>query len=139
MAGALVGPRRVRGQVLVFVALALTALLMLVMAAISYGTLTWRTMRALTAANLAAHAGTMEVRLLPDGRMVPNGRGPQVAALVFARNQPTHTTWLGATCGLIGERPYCEVRVRVKGAFWAPDRIVRARAVLAWGVTRENQ
>ncbi len=141
MAKPLVNLRRCtpKGQVLPFVAITLAALLILILATISYGVLTLRTMRALAAADLAAHAGAMEVRVLPNGQIVPNGRGPHMARNVFLQHQPPHTSLVGVSCGLHARRPFCEVTVRVEGAFWAPDRVVKARALLVQGITQEGQ
>jgi len=137
MAGTLVRTR-LRGQVFPLMALFLAALLVLVMAALSYGVLTVRLMDALAAADLAAHAGAMQIHVLPDGRYETR-RGERVAQAVFRRHALPFARLQGAVCGVDDGKPWCEVTVRVEGALWAPDRTIHARAVLAAGVTGEDQ
>ena len=138
MAGPLV-ILRPRGQVFPLMALFLSALLILVMAALSYGVLTVRLMDALGAADLAAHAGAMQIHVLPDGRY-ESRRAERVAREVFTRHHLPYAHLQGVTCGVDArERPWCEVVVEVEGALWAPNRTIHARSVLAAGVTREDQ
>ena len=145
MAGTLVktadGHRRTaKGQVLPLLAVALAGFILLVVAALDYGVITLRVMHAVAAADMAAHAGAMRNRVLPDGRIVMLPDAEAVAARVFRENRAPYTHFRGAECGVLnGRRPWCEVAVEVEGAFWTRRRIVKARAVLAGGVTREGQ
>ena len=137
---ALRGGRGVRGQVLPLLAVALAGFILLVLAALDYGAVTLRVMHAVAAADMAAHAGAMRSRVLPDGRIVMMPDAEAVAARVFRENRTPYTRFLGAECGVIhGRMPWCEVKVEVQGALWTRRRIVRARAVLTEGVTREGQ
>ncbi len=129
-----------RGQVLPLLAVALAGFILLVIAALDYGAVTLRVMHAVAAADMAAHAGAMRNRVLPDGRIVMLPDAEARARQVFLENRIPYARFRRAECGVMnGRRPWCEVTVEVEGAFWTRRRIVKARAVLAEGVTREGQ
>ncbi len=137
MAGTMVA-RRLKGQVFPLVALSLGALLVLIMAALSYGVLTARLMDTLGATQLAAHAGAMAIHVLPDGRY-QLANSERVARDVFAQHRLPYASLESVTCGLDQGRPWCEVAARVEGVLLAPGMTVHSRAILVPGITREGQ
>ncbi len=134
---ALMHPRR--AQVLPIMALILSALVVLIMAALSYSVLTARVMRALAAAEQATHAGAMQIMVLPDGTYRLTNSATTVRR-IFAMHNLSYARLTRVTCALDDQgRPFCEARVAVQGLFWAPRVEVSARSVLPAGVTREGQ
>ncbi len=129
----------VRGQVAPIVALVLSALVILVMAALSYSTLTARVMRALAAGEQATHAGAMQIMVMPDGTYRV-GEGAATVRRIFAMHNLPYARLTRVVCALDREgRPFCEARIAVQGLFWAPKVEVSTRSVLPYGVTREGQ
>lgn len=132
--------RRLRGQIMPWLAVMLPIVVLLLLFAISYGTITLRAMRVMAAADLAAHAGAQAVRLWPNGRLRDGRQAEETAARFFRAQAPSYARLQGVQCGVMDAGPYCEVTAHVPGGFFlAPDRVVQARAVLAYGTTREKQ
>lgn len=102
-----------------------------------------RTMEAVAVADLSAHAGAQEIRLLPNGKIlsdVPSAE--RVAADYFRMQTPSYVQFVNVVCGDTSERPFCRVTARVRSAgYLFPPRPITVHAVgyLAWGVTREEQ
>jgi hypothetical protein len=133
---------RQKGQVIADFAIFLPILALTVIMAIDFLITTGRAMETISAADLAAHAGAQEVKLLRNGKIEPNGKGPSVAAYYFALQKPAHARFVSASCGLSNNRPACEVVAETTtSGFFLPERPVRIRSVgyLAYGSTRDDQ
>lgn len=130
-----------RGQVLPYVALALAFLVMVAAFALSYATLSIRVIHVTAIADTAAHAGAMEVRVLPNGKILPSSHAVSTVRRVFYEQAPPYATLQGVQCGLLPTKePYCDVVVSVRSKFLlAAHSTVRVRSVLAYGVTRSKQ
>jgi hypothetical protein len=102
-----------------------------------------RVMETIAAADLAAHAGAQQIMLLPDGTIEPFSSQASATATSFFIAQAPPEASLGAiSCGLIQERPACQVSARVRSAGWLlPETWINVSAVgyLAYGVTEGDQ
>jgi len=118
----------------------LAVLTLLAAFALSYGTLTLRAMRVMAVADTAAHAGAMEVHVLPDGYVMETARAERVAASFFERQAPDYATLQSVQCGVVEEGPYCDVSAEVRSGFlFTASHVVQVRSVLAYGATRGGQ
>ena len=132
--------RRRRGQVMVEGTLILAALTLLAAFALSYGTLTLRAMRVMAIADASAHAGAMDVHVLPNGDVTETDRAARTAADYFARQAPAYARLQYVQCGATETGPYCDVAVVVRTDFVFPaSHVVQVRSVLAYGATRGGQ
>jgi hypothetical protein len=101
-----------------------------------------RAMEAVAVADLSAHAGAQEVRLLPNGKILSDVDAAEEVAYDYFRMQaPSYVQFVDVVCGDSVDRPFCRVTVRVNSpGFLFPSRPVTVHAVgyLAWGITREK-
>lgn len=132
--------RRQRGQVLAFVTPIIAVFTLLAALALSYGTLTLRAMRAMAVADTAAHAGAMEIHVLPNGKIVDTAAAERVAARAFAAQAPSYARLQSVQCGYSQQGPFCDLTVLVHSNFlFSAEHVVEVRSVLAYGVTRGGQ
>lgn len=132
--------RNESGQVLALVAVVLAGMAIFIALVLSYGTLTLRVMHTMAAADAAAHAGAMEVHVLPNGRIETSRRAEDVTASMFIEQAPSYARLRSVTCGLVDEKPYCDLTVHIVSDTFLPvSTNVNVRAVLAYGTTRGEQ
>ena len=100
-------------------------------------------MRAVAAADLAAHAGAQSVHVHPDGELeILNGPAETTAATVFQLQRPRGAVLQSVSCGMVQEKPSCTIRAAVRSAgILIPGRWIEytATGYLAYGVTRQDQ
>jgi hypothetical protein len=99
-------------------------------------------MEAISAADLAAHAGAQEINLQPDGSLIGTSQGSEIAAMYFQRQAPGHTKLASTACGRYQGRPGCQVQVQVRSAgYLIPARWITVNAIgyMAYGVTEGDQ
>jgi hypothetical protein len=131
-----------RGQAVVLFALMLPVLAVFILGLFDYMVTNARAMEAIAVADLSAHAGAQEIRLLPNGKIlsdVPNAK--KVAVEYFRIQAPSYVHLIHVVCGDTADRPYCRVTAQVSSAgyLFAPRPVtVNAVGYLAWGVTREK-
>jgi hypothetical protein len=131
-----------KGQAIVLFALMLPVLAVFILGLFDYMVTNAHAMEAIAVADLSAHAGAQEVRLLPNGKIlsdVPNAK--KVAHEYFQMQAPSYVQLVSVACGDTAERPYCRVTARVNSAgyLFAPRPItINAVGYLAWGITREK-
>lgn len=131
-----------KAQAIVLFALMLPLLAVFILGLFDYMVSNTRAMEAIAVADLSAHAGAQEVRLLPNGKIlsdVPNAK--KVAVAYFRMQAPPEVQLVNVVCGDTADRPYCRVTARISSAGYllAPRPItINAVGYLAWGVAREN-
>jgi hypothetical protein len=132
-----------KGQAVALFAVLIPVTVLFFLGVIDYMITNARVMETVAAADLAAHAGAQYIQLLPDGTIesLPS-QANTVAASFFRSQAPPEATLGGVSCGLIQERPACQVSARVRSAGWLlPETWIGIRAVgyLAYGVTEGDQ
>ena len=138
---ALVSPSE-KGQSITLFALMLPLMAVFILGLFDYMVTSAHTMEAVAVADLSAHAGAQEIRLLPNGKIlsdVPSAE--RVAADYFRMQTPSYVQLVSVVCGDTVERPFCRVTARVNSAgylFASRPITVHAVGFLAWGVTREK-
>lgn len=132
-----------RGQSITLFALMLPLMAVFILGLFDYMVTNARTMEAVAAADLSAHAGAQEIRLLPNGKILSDvPAAERVAADYFRMQAPSYVQFVNVVCGDTSARPFCRVTARVQSAgYLFPKRAITVNAVgyLAWGITRENQ
>jgi len=129
-----------RGQVMVIVVPILAVLTLMAAYALSYGTLTLRAMRVMAIADTAAHAGAMDIHVLPNGRVTETARAERTAADYFNRQAPGYARLQSVRCGVTNIGPYCDISAVVHTGFvFSASHVVSVRSVLAYGATRGGQ
>lgn len=129
-----------RGQVMVMVVPILAVLTLMAAYALSYGTLTLRAMRVTAIADESAHAGAMDIHVLPNGRVTETSHAEQTAADYFSRQAPGYARLQSVRCGVTTLGPYCDVTAVVHTGFvFSATHVVQVRSVLAYGATRGGQ
>jgi len=131
-----------RGQAVALFAIMVPLMALFLLVVLDYMVANLRTMEAVAAADLAAHAGAQEVQVLEDGTITGKKEGQQVAASYFNRQRPAHAQFGGAACGRIDGRPACRVKTTtVSPGYLLPRRVISVEAIgyLAYGVTRGDQ
>ena len=131
-----------RGQSITLFALMLPLMAVFILGLFDYMTTNVRAMEAVAAADLSAHAGAQEVRLLPDGKILSDVDAAEEVAYDYFRMQaPSYVRFVDVMCGDSVDRPFCRVTVRVNSAgylFTSRPITVHAVGYLAWGITREK-
>ena len=134
--------RSEKGQSAAVFAVVVTALVIFVLGVMDYMVTTSRAMEAVAIADLAAHAGTQEALVRPDGVIEISPQGPNVAATYFSMQTKSYMQFVNASCGRIQGKPACAVSVRVQSAgYLIPQHLITVNAVgyLDYGVTRGDQ
>lgn len=146
MEGKLVAPKfhpKERGQAIALFALFTMVMALLTLAALDYAVSSSRTMEAVAAADLAAHAGAMEVKLLPNGKIESRqDRAEAIAAAFFNAQRPSHAGLSTVSCGEFDGKPGCLVEaVTSSPGIFLGKREIRVQAIgyLAYGVLRDDQ
>ncbi|MDT8899595.1 pilus assembly protein TadG-related protein (plasmid) [Thermanaerothrix sp. 4228-RoL] len=131
-----------RGQSAVLFAFVMLAMVLFTLFVIDYAVTTARSMETISAADLAAHAGAQDIRVLPNGKIVGSSQGAATAYAYFSRQKPPYASFRSASCGTINGRPGCLVVATTRSpGFFLPPREIEIRAVgyLIYGTTREEQ
>jgi hypothetical protein len=132
-----------KGQSITLFALMLPLMAVFILGLFDYMVTNVRTMEAVAVADLSAHAGAQEIRLLPNGKILSDvPAAERIAADYFRMQSPSYVQFVSVVCGDTSERPFCRVTARIRSAgYLFPARPVTVHAVgyLAWGVTREEQ
>jgi hypothetical protein len=134
--------RTEKGQSAAVFAVVVMALVLFVLGVMDYMITSARNMEAVAVADLSAHAGAQEIKLLPNGVIQETSQGPSVAARYFSMQARSYLRFVNATCGTVQGRPACEVTVQVQSAgILLPQSwmTIRAQGYLANGVTRGDQ
>jgi len=125
-----------KGQSITLFALMLPLMAVFILGLFDYMVTNARTMEAVAVADLSAHAGAQEIRLLPNGKIlsdVPSAE--RIAADYFRMQTPPYVQFVSVVCGDTSERPFCRVTARVRSAgYLFPPRPITIHAVgyLAW-------
>ena len=131
-----------KGQSITLFALMLPLMAVFILGLFDYMVTSVRTMEAVAVADLSAHAGAQEIRLLPNGKILSDvPEAERVAADYFRMQTPSYVQFVSVVCGDTVERPFCRVSARVNSAgFLFASRPITIHAVgyLAWGITREK-
>ena len=130
------------GQAVALFAILLPLMSIFAILLMDYMVTTARMMDAVAAADLAAHAGALEITVDPDGTIRTTGAGAQEAAAYFQAQHLQNTQLSGVQCGLFHERPGCQVHAKISTpGFLLPKKWITVNAIgyLAHGVTREDQ
>jgi hypothetical protein len=131
-----------RGQSITLFALMLPLMAVFILGLFDYMTTNARAMEAVAAADLSAHAGAQEVRLLPNGKILSDVDAAEEVAYDYFRMQaPSYVQFVDVVCGDSADRPFCRVTARVNSAgylFASRPITIHAVGYLAWGVTREK-
>lgn len=131
-----------RGQSIALFALMLPLIAVFILGLFDYMVTSARTMEAVAAADLAAHAGAQEVYLLPNGKILSDvPAAERIAADYFRMQAPQYVQLVNVVCGDTVDRPFCRVSARVNSAgylFVSRSITVHSVGYLAWGVTREK-
>ena len=132
-----------KGQAVAHFAILIPVTILFFLGVVDYMVSNARAMATVAAADLAAHAGAQSITLLPDGTIDSNvSVAQQVAASYFVVQAPADTVLGSVTCGLVQNRPACQVSAAVQSAGWLlPPQWIGVHAVgyLAYGVTQEDQ
>ena len=131
-----------RGQSITLFALMLPLMAVFILGLFDYMTTNVRAMEAVAVADLSAHAGAQEVRLLPNGKILSDVDAAEEVAYDYFRMQaPSYVQFVDVVCGDSVDRPFCRVTARVNSAgylFASRPITVHAVGYLAWGITREK-
>ena len=131
-----------RGQSIALFAIMLPLMAVFILGLFDYMVTNARAMEAVAAADLSAHAGAQEVRLLPNGKILSDVDAAEEVAYDYFRMQaPSYVQFVDVVCGDSADRPFCRVTARVNSAgylFASRPITVHAVGYLAWGVTRER-
>jgi hypothetical protein len=131
-----------RGQSIALFAIMLPLMAVFILGLFDYMVTNARAMETVAAADLSAHAGAQEVRLLPNGKILSDVDAAEEVAYDYFRMQaPSYVQFVDVVCGDSADRPFCRVTARVNSAgYLFPSRPITIHAVgyVAWGVTREK-
>jgi hypothetical protein len=131
-----------RGQSITLFALMLPLMAVFILGLFDYMVTSVRMMEAVAVADLSAHAGAQEVKLLPNGKILSDvPAAERIAADYFRMQTPSYVQLVSVVCGDTVDRPFCRVSARISSAgylFAARPITIHAVGYLAWGVTREK-
>lgn len=131
-----------RGQSITLFALMLPLMAVFILGLFDYMTTNARAMEAVAVADLSAHAGAQEVRLLPNGKILSDVDAAEEVAYDYFRMQaPSYIQFVDVVCGDTIDRPFCRVTARINSAgylFASRPITVHAVGYLAWGITHEK-
>jgi Flp pilus assembly protein TadG len=135
-------PKTERGQSVLLFAILMPVMSLFLLGILDYMVTNARVMETVAAADLAAHAGAQEIKVLPDGTITATTAGNGVAVQYFNSQRPGSARLTSVSCGRSQGRPACLVMARTRSAgYLLPARWVTVRAIgyLANGVTRGDQ
>lgn len=131
-----------KGQSIALFALMLPLMAIFILGLFDYMVTSVRMMEAVAVADLSAHAGAQEVKLLPNGKIVSDvPAAEEIATDYFRMQTPPYVQLVSVVCGDTVDRPFCRVSAQVNSAgyLFVPRPItIHAVGYLAWGVTREK-
>ena len=131
------------GQAVAHFAILIPVTVLFFLGVVDYMVSNARAMETVAAADLAAHAGAQSITLLPDGAIDSDvSLAQQVATAYFAVQAPPEAVLGSVACGLVQNRPACQVSAAVQSAGWLlPPQWISVHAVgyLAYGVTEDDQ
>jgi len=130
------------GQAIALFALLIPLMSIFAVLLMEYMVTASRQMDTVAAADLAAHAGAMEVALLPDGTIYATSDGERIAAGYFLSQNLPYASLSSVHCGRMYDRPACQVNAQFATPGWLlPRKWIEVHAIgyLAHGVTREDQ
>ena len=131
-----------RGQSIVFFALMLPLMAIFLLGILDYMVTSSRVMQGMALADLAAHAGVQEIKVQPNGAIIPDPSASTFATEYFGYAAPKYVTLDSVWCGMKSGGPACVVEAGVESAgILIPRRTIKVTslAYLAFGVTREKQ
>jgi hypothetical protein len=132
-----------RGQAVAHFAILIPVTILFFLGVVDYMVSNARAMDTVAAADLAAHAGAQSITLLPDGTIDSDvSLAQQVATAYFAAQAPQEAALGSVSCGLVQNRPACQVSAAVQSAGWLlPPQWITVHAIgyLAYGVTEDDQ
>ena len=134
--------KKERGQSVLLFAILMPVMSLFLLGILDYMVTNARVMETVAAADLAAHAGAQEIKVLPDGTITATTAGNGVAARYFNAQRPGSAQLSSISCGRRQGRPACLVVARARSAgYLLPARWITVRAIgyLANGVTRGDQ
>jgi hypothetical protein len=136
------GAKSELGQSILLFAVLLPLMALFLLGILDYMVTNARVMETVAVADLAAHAGAQEIKVLPNGVISATPRGKVIAARYFNAQAPIYAQLVSVSCGRTQGRPACLVRARVASAgYLLPSRPVLVNAIgyLAHGITRGDQ
>jgi hypothetical protein len=135
--------RREQGQAVTLFAVLIPVTVLFALGVVDYMTTNTRVMETVAAADLAAHAGAQCITIRPDGTVESLPVQAQaVASSYFAAQALTEANLESVSCGLIQDRPACQVSAQVRSSGWLlPKQWISVQAVgyLVYGVTKGDQ
>jgi hypothetical protein len=135
--------RKEQGQAVALFAVVIPVTVLFALGVVDYMITNARVMEMVAAADLAAHAGAQRITMLPDGTIETLPVQAQtVASSYFAAQALPEATLGSVSCGLIQDRPACQVSAQVRSSGWLlPKQWISVHAVgyLVYGVTEGDQ
>lgn len=131
-----------RGQSTAFFALVLPLMSIFILGILDYMVTTARMMEAVAVTDLSAHAGAQEIKVQPDGMLIPSDEAVGVARSYFSDQAPRYIKLSSAWCGELSGRPACVLSASVESAgILLPRQHIKVTAVgyLVYGATRGDQ
>jgi Flp pilus assembly protein TadG len=135
--------RREQGQAVTLFAVLIPVAVLFALGVVDYMITNTRVMETVAAADLAAHAGAQRITIRPDGTVesLP-AQAQAVASSYFAAQALTEANLESVSCGLVRNRPACQVSAQVRSSGWLlPKQWISVHAVgyLVYGVTKGDQ
>jgi len=131
-----------RGQNIAWFAVVLPMMSVFILGILDYMITAARVMEAVAVADLSAHAGAQEVKLLPNGAVIIDEGAASVVREYFSAQAPGYIKITRVGCGMLGGRPACSVQAKVTPAnilIRGKDITVNATGYLVYGATRGDQ
>jgi hypothetical protein len=131
-----------RGQNMAWFAVVLPMMAFFILGILDYMITTSRVMEVIAVADLSAHAGAQEVKVLPNGAVIIDDQASSVAQQYFSAQAPGYVQITRVACGMVSGRPACSVQARVTPAHIlvrGDDITVNATGYLVYGATRGDQ
>ena len=131
-----------RGQNIAWFAVVLPMMSFFILGILDYMVTTSRVMDAIAIADLSAHAGAQEVKVLPNGAVIIDEEASSVAREYFSAQAPGYVQITRVACGMMAGRPACSVQAKVIPArilIHGDDITVNATGYLVYGATRGDQ
>ncbi len=130
------------GQSIIFFALLLPLMSLFLLGILDYMVTSVRVMQAIAVSDLSAHAGVQEIKVQPNGMIIPDGSAAALASKYVRNQAPNFISLSGVWCGNISARPACSVQLSVESAgILVPRRAIKVNALayLVYGITRGDQ
>jgi len=131
-----------RGQNIAWFAVVLPMMSFFILGILDYMVTTSRVMEAIAVADLSAHAGAQEVKVLPNGAVIIDDKASSVVEDYFSAQAPGYVQITKVACGMMSGRPACSVQASVRPArilISGDDITVNATGYLVYGATRGDQ